>query len=136
LRTTDFMSAISLIVRADDFGLCHAANQAVCEAFETGLLTCASLVVNTPWMAEAVKLAHEYPEWEIGLQLLLSSPTGGYRWGPVSGAPTVPSLVEPAGTFPPSLSDAAQPHDITRELEAQVERAQACGIRPAYLVYD
>src|SRR5207302_2291108 len=64
------------------------------------------------------------------------SPAGGYRWGPVCGARTVPSLVEPAGTFPPSLSDAAQPEDIARELDAQVERAQACGIRPAYLVYD
>jgi hypothetical protein len=130
------MNGISLIVRADDFGLCHASNQAVCEAFETGLLTCASLVVTTPWLAEAVKLVHDYPEWEIGLQLVLDSPTTGYRWGPVCSAQTVPSLVESAGTFPPSLSDAAQPEDIVRELDGQVERTQAYGIRPAYLVYD
>ena len=39
--------------RVDDFGLCHAANQAVLEAFETGLLTCASLAVVSPWAAEA-----------------------------------------------------------------------------------
>lgn len=131
----DSMSGISLLVRGDDFGLCHAANQAVCEAFETGLLTCTSLVVITPWLAEAVQLAHAYPEWEIGLQFVLDCPTVGYRWGPVSGSRTVPSLVEPAGTFLPSLADAAQPAEITRELEAQVERAQSCGIRPAYLVY-
>jgi predicted glycoside hydrolase/deacetylase ChbG (UPF0249 family) len=130
------MNAISLIVRGDDFGLCHASNQAVCEAFETGLLTCASLVVVTPWLAEAVKLAQEYSEWEIGLQLVLGSPTGGYRWGPVCGARAVPSLVEPAGTFPPSLAGGAQPEEVARELGAQVERVQACGIRPAYLVYD
>jgi predicted glycoside hydrolase/deacetylase ChbG (UPF0249 family) len=130
------MNAISLIVRGDDLGLCHASNQAVCEAFETGLLTCASLVVVTPWLAEAVKLAHAYSEWEIGLQLVLGCPTDGYRWGPVCGARTVPSLVEPAGTFPPFLSDAARPEDIARELDAQVERMHACGIRPAYLVYD
>jgi len=65
------MNVISLIVRGDDLGLCHAANEAICEAFETGLLTCASLVVTTPWLAEALRLAHEHPEWEIGLQLVL-----------------------------------------------------------------
>src|SRR5207245_2944163 len=53
LRTTNyglrtFMNVISLIVRGDDFGLCHACNQAISEAFEAGLLTCASLVVVTP----------------------------------------------------------------------------------------
>lgn len=130
------MNVISLIVRSDDFGLCHDSNQAICEAFETGLLTCASLVVTTPWMAEAVKLAHEYPEWELGLKLVLDCPTVGYRWGPVSGSSTVPSLVEPAGSFRVSLSDAARPEDIVRELDAQVERALACGIRPAYLQVD
>ncbi|HLJ94214.1 MAG TPA: ChbG/HpnK family deacetylase [Gemmataceae bacterium] len=130
------MNATSLIVRADGFGLCHAANQAVAEAFETGILTCASLMVTTPWMAEAVRLAHEYSEWEIGLQLTLASPSDGYRWGPVCGAGTVPSLVEPAGTFPVVLVDRAQPEEIARELNAQVERMQACGLRPAYLVWD
>ena len=130
------MCAISLIVRGDDFGLCHASNQAICEAFETGVLTCASLLVTTPWLAEACGLIREHPEWEIGLQLSLHCATDGYRWGPLSGAPTVPSLVEPDGTFSRSLSAAAQPKDIAGELNAQVERARACGIRPAYLEYE
>jgi chitin disaccharide deacetylase len=130
------LNAISLIVRGDDFGLCHASNQAICEAFETGLLTCVSLVVTTPWLAEARRLAQQHPEWEIGLQLSLHCSTDGYRWGPLSGARTVPSLSEPDGTFSRSLSAAAQPKDIADELDAQVERAQACGIRPAYLEYD
>jgi predicted glycoside hydrolase/deacetylase ChbG (UPF0249 family) len=130
------MNATSLIVRGDDFGLCHASNQAICEAFETGLLTCASLVVVTPWLAEAVKLAQQYSEWEIGLQLVLGCPTDGYRWGPVCGAREVPSLVEATGTFPPSLAEAADQEDVARELSAQVERMQACGLRPAYMVYD
>src|SRR5437868_12631252 len=94
-RTLDSMDLLSLIVRGDDFGLCHAANQAICEAFETGLLTCASLLVTTPWLAEAVTLAQGHAEWELGLQLTLHCPTAGYRWGPVLGAAAVPSLVEP-----------------------------------------
>jgi hypothetical protein len=39
------------------------------------------------------------------------------------------------GTFPASLSAAAQAQDISVEVDAQVERAQACGIRLAYLEY-
>lgn len=130
------MSSISLIVRGEEFGLCHAANQAIAEAFETGILTCASLVVTTPWLAEAQALAHEHPEWELGLQLTLHSPTGGYRWGPVSGAAQVPSLVESSGVFAPQLSPAARSEDVSREVDAQVERALACGLRPAYLEFD
>jgi predicted glycoside hydrolase/deacetylase ChbG (UPF0249 family) len=130
------MSVISLIVRGDDFGLCHATNQAICEAFETGVLTCASLIVTTPWLAQACRLIHEHPEWEIGLQLSLHCPTDGYRWGPVSGSRAVPSLVEPDGTFSTALSTSAGPEDIARELDAQVERAQAYGVRPAYLEYE
>jgi chitin disaccharide deacetylase len=130
------MGVISLIVRGDDFGLCHATNQAICEAFETGLLTCASLIVTTPWLAEACQLTREHPEWEIGLQLSLHCLADGYRWGPVSGARTVPSLIERQGTFPAFVSDAARPEDIASELDAQVERAKAYGVRPAYLEYD
>lgn len=130
------MDGISLIVRGDDFGLCHASNQAIWEAFETGLLTCASLAAYGPWLAEAVEMVRSHPEWEIGLQLALECATAGCRWGPVAGSAAVPSLVEPTGTFAPSLPEAARPDDIMRELEAQVERARAWGIEPAYLEFD
>jgi predicted glycoside hydrolase/deacetylase ChbG (UPF0249 family) len=130
------MGAISLIVRADDFGLCHAANQAVLEAFETGILTCASVVVVSPWVAEAAALVGEHPEWEIGLQFVLHCSTAGCRWGPVVGPGAVPSLVEATGTFPPNLPAAADPADFVREIIAQFQRARAWGISPAYLEFD
>src|SRR5437763_12781332 len=129
------MDAICLIVRADDFGLCHAANQAIEEGFEAGLLTCASLAVACPWVAEAAALARAYPEWEIGLQLLLSCPVRGCRWGPVAGPAAVPSLVDATGAFCPQLAAGARAEEIGREWEAQVERARAWGIAPAYLEY-
>src|SRR5262245_66523445 len=116
------MDAISLIVRSDEFGLCHAANQAICEGFEAGVVTCAALAVVGPWLAEAAGLIHEHPEWEIGLQLLLHCTTVGCRWGPAAGPAAVPSLVDARGTFPPHLAEAATPEDIIRELKAQVDR--------------
>src|SRR2546421_11418545 len=106
------MEGISLIVRADDFGLCHAANQAILEGFETGLLTCASLAVVCPWVAEAATLAHGHPEWEIGVQLMLTCPAAGCRWGPVAGAAAVPSLADATGAFPARLPAAARARDL------------------------
>jgi predicted glycoside hydrolase/deacetylase ChbG (UPF0249 family) len=129
------MAGIQLIVRGDNLGLSHAADQAIEEAFETGVLTCASLATAGPWVAEAAGLVHLHPAWEIGLQLQLHSPAGGCRWGPVAGPAAVPSLVEPAGHFPPTVPAAATPDDVLRELAAQVERARAWNVHPAYLEY-
>jgi hypothetical protein len=128
------MSGISLIVRGDDFGLSHTGNQSIAEAFDAGVLTCASLLVTGPWVAEAARLARANPEWEIGLQLNLSCNTAGCRWGPVSR--DVPGLVEPTGTFPAALALSARPEEIGRELQAQLDRARAWDVVPAYLEYD
>jgi hypothetical protein len=130
------MAVVSLIVRADGLGSSHAANQAIEEAFETGLLTCASVVMAGPWQAEAAELIHRYPTWEVGLQLVLHGPAGGCRWSPVAGSAAVPSLVEPQGHFGPALPSACQPEDIARELTAQVARALLWDLRPAFLVLD
>src|SRR5262249_7671856 len=61
--------------------------------------------------------------------------TAGCRWGPVAGSAAVPSLTEPAGTFPHRLSPAADPADIARELEAQAGRARTWHITPSFLEY-
>jgi predicted glycoside hydrolase/deacetylase ChbG (UPF0249 family) len=129
------MDAISLIVRSDEFGLCHAANQAIWEGFESGVVTCAALAVVGPWLAEAAGLIHEHPEWEIGLQLLLHCPTAGCRWGPAAGPAAVPSLVDARGSFLPQLATTATSEDIARELTAQVDRARLWGIMPAFLEF-
>src|SRR6516164_1373230 len=97
------LDTISLIVRGDHFGLCHASNQALWEGFEAGVLTCASLAVTGPWVAEAAVLAHDHQEWEIGLLLNVTCDTVGCRWGPVAGPSLVPSLVGPTGNFLPAL---------------------------------
>jgi hypothetical protein len=129
------MDTTSLIVRGDDFGLCHAANQAIWEGFETGVLTCASLVVPGPWIAEAAALVHDYPEWEVGLQLVLYCDGSGCRWGPVAGPAAVPSLVDATGAFVGRLAATAAANEINRELDAQFDRARAWGVTPAYVVY-
>ncbi len=60
-----------LIVNADDFGLSSSVNAAVIRAHREGILTSASLMVNEPGFAEAVKLAQENPSLGVGLHLTL-----------------------------------------------------------------
>lgn len=60
-----------LIVNADDFGLSDSINRAVIRAHREGILTTASLMVNEPSCAEAVKLAKDNPGLGVGLHLTL-----------------------------------------------------------------
>jgi hopanoid biosynthesis associated protein HpnK len=60
-----------LIVNADDFGLSPSVNEAVIRAHREGILTSASLMVNEPGCAGAVKLASENPKLGVGLHLTL-----------------------------------------------------------------
>ena len=65
-------TARRLIVNADDFGASPSVNEAVIRAHREGILTTASLMVNEPACAEAVRLAKENPTLGVGLHLALS----------------------------------------------------------------
>ena len=56
-----------LIVTADDLGLSTEINQGIIDAFQSGIVTSASLLVNAPETESAVDLARENPGLEIGL---------------------------------------------------------------------
>jgi predicted glycoside hydrolase/deacetylase ChbG (UPF0249 family) len=56
-----------LIVNGDDFGASPGVNRGMIEAHCRGILTSASLLMNTMWTAEAVTLAREVPELSLGL---------------------------------------------------------------------
>lgn len=58
-----------LIVNADDFGYGAAINRGIVQAHRNGIVTSASLMVNTPGTEEAVALAAELPELSLGLHV-------------------------------------------------------------------
>jgi chitin disaccharide deacetylase len=60
-----------LVVNADDFGRSHSINDAVIRAFNDGILTSASLMVNGDAFSEAVQLARQNPALGVGLHLTL-----------------------------------------------------------------
>jgi predicted glycoside hydrolase/deacetylase ChbG (UPF0249 family) len=58
-----------VIFNADDFGYSRGINRGVVEAHERGVVTAATLIVNAPASAEAVRLARRLPRLSLGLHV-------------------------------------------------------------------
>jgi predicted glycoside hydrolase/deacetylase ChbG (UPF0249 family) len=84
---------------------------------------------------QAVRIAHDTPSLDIGVHLTLV----GER--PALPASSIPSLVGADGRFLPAVGAFARRYalgrirrgEVTRELEAQVARVLAAGLRPTHL---
>jgi chitin disaccharide deacetylase len=125
----------TLIVTGDDFGFSRGVNRAVVEAYESGVLTNASLVVNADAAAEAVALARCRPDLAVGLHLVV-----------VDGAATlppsvIPRLADAGGRFRRSpvsaglvyqFSGAAR-SQLQREIRAQLERFRDTGLELSHV---
>jgi len=122
----------SLIIHADDFGMCHSVNMAIIQALECGALTSASAMVPCAWFAEAAAYASAHPDLDIGVHLTLTSEWPNYRWRPVSG-PRI-GLIEKDGCFrahPAHLE--AISCEVEIELDAQIQIARSAGLYPTHL---
>jgi predicted glycoside hydrolase/deacetylase ChbG (UPF0249 family) len=129
-------SARLLVLHADDLGMSRSVNRATLEALEKGWITSASILVPCPWFPDAARWARAHPEADLGIHLALNSEWTGYRWGPLSGAATVPSLVDAEGYLPlveTTVAQQAKPEEAERELRAQIDRAKAAGVRLSHL---
>jgi hopanoid biosynthesis associated protein HpnK len=119
-----------LIVNADDFGLSPSVNAAVIRAHREGILTSASLMVNEPGFAEAVKLAKKNPKLGVGLHLTLLM---GHSTLPPE---KIPGLVNGRGEFSNSplatglnyffKQNLREP--LRAEIRAQLEKFRATGL--------
>src|SRR5688500_12061009 len=90
---------IRLIIRADDFGFSHASNMALEKLLDEGVITAASVIVNTGWLDETVAILKKHPNVSVGVHVCLNSEWVPYKWGPVLPAKEVPSLVDEWGHF-------------------------------------
>ncbi|MDQ8185030.1 polysaccharide deacetylase family protein [Pelagicoccus sp. SDUM812002] len=125
-----------LIIHADDLGVAHSQNMASFQAMEEGIITSASVMMPTPWAKEAVLYAIENPEADIGVHITLTAEWDTYRWGPMLGADTTPSLVDEHGHFHASVAAFAQNaklEEVEAEVRAQIEAAREAGIEFTHL---
>src|SRR6266851_1225134 len=123
---------IRLVVRGDDFGMCHAVNRGIERAFRDGIVTTASAMAPCPWFAEAVRIANDNGI-RLGVHQTLTCEWDYLRWRPVTGGR---SLAAADGTFYPSVELAKQHaryEEVVRELVAQVDQFASVWHRPDYL---
>lgn len=118
----------ALIINADDFGLTAGINRAVLEAYQTGVLTSATLMaVGLAWH-EAVELARANPGLGVGVHLTLTA------LRPVLPPEEVPSLVDKRGRFR-RLGRAPlwRKDEVEKEWRAQITRLVEAGLKPTHL---
>ncbi|MGZ0152371.1 ChbG/HpnK family deacetylase [Kribbella sp. WER1] len=126
------MTGVQLVVRGDDFGMCHAVNVGTVEAFRTGIVTQVSVMAACPWFEEAAALAREFAI-PVGVHQTLTCEWDFLRWRPLTDGT---SLVGADGTFRRTVSEAAaaiSPAEAVRELSAQAGKLTAAGLDVEYL---
>jgi predicted glycoside hydrolase/deacetylase ChbG (UPF0249 family) len=132
-----------LIINSDDFGMCHAVNEAIFRVLKDGIARSTSLMVPCPWMVHATHFLADNPEIPFGVHLTAISEWADYRWGPVTAREKVPSLLDrdlPGQAryfydFQHMAEFLAQVRldQLEMEFRAQIEVVLAAGLQPTHL---
>jgi predicted glycoside hydrolase/deacetylase ChbG (UPF0249 family) len=126
----------AVILHADDVGMCQASAAAFADLHAFGIISSGAVMVPCPWFLEIAAYARGHPEADLGVHLTLTSEYETYRWGPISTRDAASGLMDEQGCFPrttEAAQESADPEAAGRELEAQVERAIAAGMRPTHV---
>lgn len=124
------------IFNADDFGISPGVNQAITKAHKEGVLNSTSIMINLKYAPQAVELAGQMPDLNIGLHANLTNEM------PVLSRHRIPLLVDERGKFAHGFVDLAllsvlHPRELKRqvkiEVRAQIEKALAAGIKLTHL---
>jgi CubicO group peptidase (beta-lactamase class C family)/predicted glycoside hydrolase/deacetylase ChbG (UPF0249 family) len=126
-------NAPKLIVRGDDMGFSHSADQALIKSYKEGIETSIEVIVPSPWFPEAVTMLQQNPRVDVGLHFAITSEWDNIKWRPLTDCPT---LKNADGYFYPMLfknknypGQAIMDHtykveDIEKELRAQIALAK------------
>jgi chitin disaccharide deacetylase len=127
-----------LIINADDFGMCHAINEATLRTLKEGIVSSTSLMVPCPWAPHAMQLLEENPDIPFGVHLTVICDFVNYRWGPITSRGKVPSLIDEAGYFYsgeriPEFLVQAKLGELEGEFRAQINAVLAAQLKPTHL---
>ncbi len=125
----------ALIINADDFGISSGVNQGIIKAFQDGILTSSTMMVNMGKTSkEASILALKNPRLGIGLHLNLTCGK------PILPPDEIPSLVNSRGYFYNLRSliiklslGMISTEDIKSEFDAQIKRLRKWGIETTHI---
>lgn len=122
-----------LIVNADDYGMCNAANEAINELFEGGWLKSSTIMMPCPAAKDAVDFSIAHPEYAIGVHLTMTSEWGKYRWKPLTNGKT---LIDEDGYMwheSDQVEKNASYEDLEAEIRAQIDLAHSMGMKPSHI---
>lgn len=125
-----------LILHVDDAGMSWDSNEGAIQAIDKGVANSVSVMMPCPWVPGFVKYLKQHPSVDAGLHLTLTAEWKDYRWGPLTGKPSSPGLVDNEGALWPSVADVvknAKPQEVDAEIRAQLERARTMGFEPTHL---
>lgn len=126
--------ARAIILNADDFGMCHAANTAIIDLMDAGRIDSTTVMVPCSWSPQALAFAASRTDLDVGVHLVLTSEWNSYRWRPLTGA--VRSLIDDEGYFPRdvvAIEQRADEADVAAELAAQLQTALDAGVDVTHL---
>lgn len=123
-----------LCIMSDDFGMHPAVNEGIARAFTNGLLTDANLMAPCPAFLEAAAITRQVG-LPVGFHATLTCDWDRYRWGPMTGAP---SLMAEDSAFPDLVSKTwrkARDEEVKAELCTQIAAIEAQGFHSTHASY-
>ena len=123
-----------LIINADDFGMCHSANEAVMDLFKGGWIKSSTIMAPAPGADEAIAFAAANPDYAIGVHL---THTNEWKercpWGSLTGGK---SLENEFGRMWPESED-FEAHctydEAIAEARAQIQKCVDGGMHPSHV---
>lgn len=125
----------TIIIHADDVGMCHASAEAFVDLYEAGAISSGAVMVPCPWFLHVAEYARQHPEVDLGVHLTLTSEWRTYRWGPISTREAASGLLDEQGYFPARVEPVQEKGDaeaVAVELASQIERARLVGLKPTH----
>jgi predicted glycoside hydrolase/deacetylase ChbG (UPF0249 family) len=112
-------SKIRLLVRSDDMGSSHAANESCIKVATKGISRSVEVMVPCPWFFEAAAMLKENPGIDVGVHLTVTSEWDGIKWGPITPSP---SLADADGNFLMDTGEWYKKNFKMEELEAELRK--------------
>lgn len=132
------MDSIRLVTRADDAAMNSTANRAIRATAKQGIVRNISILGTGPAIEGAAEQLGDLSQHvDFGFHACLTAEWEQPRWGSVLPAADVPSLLTAEATFATTVDELSSlpldPHQIRRELEAQLQRIVDAGFSVSYV---
>lgn len=125
-----------VILHASGAGLCYESNAAVEKSLASGAASSGAVMATCPWFEDFAATVAKQPGADVGLTITLTSEHERYRWTAVTTRSEVPGLIDTDGYLRRSVAELVYnttPQEVARELDAQLNKARAAGLRPTHL---